>query len=72
MRTSNFSVVASSENWNPRTLESIYIQNYKPLLNIDQSATPYHFVNSNSFCQSVWTSLRYAARLPHPTQKEPF
>ena len=44
MRVSNFSVVASSESWNLRTLESIYILNNKPLLNIDQSATPLYIL----------------------------
>ena len=43
-RTSNFSVVASFEDWNLRILESIYILNNKPLLNIDQSATPYSYI----------------------------
>ena len=44
MRVSNFSVVACSESWNLRTLESIYILNNKPLLNIDQSATPLYIL----------------------------
>ena len=43
MCVSNLSVVASSENWHPRTVESIQIQNNKPLLNIDRVQFPYMF-----------------------------
>ena len=46
MRIWNFNVVASSENWNLRTIESIYIQNNKRLLNINQSADPLYILKN--------------------------
>ena len=42
IRVSNFSVVASPENGNLRTLEPLYIQKDKTLSNIVQSALPLH------------------------------
>ena len=40
MRIRNFNILACAEDYNLRTLESIYINKNKPELNIDQSAVP--------------------------------